>query len=841
VSLTHPKPGVQERIMLHLRDYGDHRESVEVPFSVSQMGIANAVSIARSNVPRAIAGLREQGQLIERQAHVTGVARKRKAYFLTDEGLRASDEIYRTICQHPIRLIQSNEDEAEATIGESCDISPFPLRVVDVIRYLLEDGTLDLRQLSGDLVARDLTKSIEKQLVTMTTDLPRPTRFFGRARELESMVGLLDARPTCLLVQGIAGIGKTALAYQLVQEFTHRRNLLYHRCQDRESSKAFIESAADWVSQVSDTSLADYVAATPAPRAKEVARLLLESLAESPALIVIDDHHKVSDEDLHEIVLHLVRGLEMTDELGVVVLTRSFREILPSKDSEGAILTLAFPLEGLDPDACRNLLTSFSELDPAQFQQIYAITRGHPLALELVNKGATTSTYHGTLEKYVETEILARLTSAQKRVLSALCIFREPIPIEEIPFEGDAHDVIEDLVSRGLARVSDGGNFDVHDLVREFVLRGMDPSLKRDLHTHAIKHYRTSSSRGDLELLHHLTFSGGHDEAARMVVDRASELIRIGQLELIDIIASLDANLVSPRTWSEVQMFLGDMLALKGDWDGAELNYQSAFEQAEQLGVERLVAKLQSRRADIDLHRGRTTDALDKHAIALKGYEKHAEHDLAGRTYTNIGAILRQKGDNKAALEAYQQCKKVIDSAGSSSHHLVSTSLLLARGLLELGEVEFAREAAFQAHDLSVVIEDQALIARSHAVLGRLHARGDDQSLALHHYSEALDGLSDIGDPRSVVEVSLMLGEVLIDSGNLDGAIERYREALAMAEENDLRMLMGEILARLGGTHPDRKQRTEDLNRALTLFRGLGAKNRMKEVQAQVHRLLMQA
>ena len=113
MTTTHPKPGVQERIMLHLRDYGDHRESVEVPFSVSQMGIANAVSIARSNVPRAIAGLREQGQLIERQAHVTGVARKRKAYFLTDEGLRASDEIFRSISLHPIRLILNNEDGEE--------------------------------------------------------------------------------------------------------------------------------------------------------------------------------------------------------------------------------------------------------------------------------------------------------------------------------------------------------------------------------------------------------------------------------------------------------------------------------------------------------------------------------------------------------------------------------------------------------------------------------------------------------------------------------------------------------------------------------------------------------
>ena len=80
------KPGVQERILLHLSDYTDFDDSVEVPFALSQMGIANAVSIARSNVPRAIAGLRDDGLLIERQAHVTGVTRKRKSYFLTIKG-----------------------------------------------------------------------------------------------------------------------------------------------------------------------------------------------------------------------------------------------------------------------------------------------------------------------------------------------------------------------------------------------------------------------------------------------------------------------------------------------------------------------------------------------------------------------------------------------------------------------------------------------------------------------------------------------------------------------------------------------------------------------------------
>ncbi len=60
---------------------------------MSQMGIANAVAIARSNVPRAIAGMREQGHLIERQAHVTGVSRKRHSSFLTEAGPNIANDI----------------------------------------------------------------------------------------------------------------------------------------------------------------------------------------------------------------------------------------------------------------------------------------------------------------------------------------------------------------------------------------------------------------------------------------------------------------------------------------------------------------------------------------------------------------------------------------------------------------------------------------------------------------------------------------------------------------------------------------------------------------------------
>ena len=233
------KPGVQERILLHLLDYSDFKDSIEVPFALSQMGIANAVAIARSNVPRAIAGLKDQSILVERQAHVKGVSRKRKAYFLTDSGITLASETWDRLSDWPVRIVLDDQPAVSTTLGGAKGVLPFEMRPVDIIRYIDEHNCLDVRNLSADLVERDLSKHVEKQLVTSLADLPCLRHFYGRTTELDNMVNLLEARATTLLVPGIAGIGKTTMASKLIERFMHRRNLLYHRCQDWEGSRSF--------------------------------------------------------------------------------------------------------------------------------------------------------------------------------------------------------------------------------------------------------------------------------------------------------------------------------------------------------------------------------------------------------------------------------------------------------------------------------------------------------------------------------------------------------------------------------------------------------------------------
>ena len=181
------RPGVQERILLHLRDYVDYADKVEVPFAISQMGIANAVSIARSNVPRAISGMKESGHLIERQAHVSGVSRKRKAYFLTSEGVSLADNIWEKTSEQPVRLIHPDGKAENLDLRTALEKTELPLRHVDILRYLDDSGTLDLSSLSPDLIERDLSKHIEKQLVNSLNDLPRLRRFYGRSDEISKM------------------------------------------------------------------------------------------------------------------------------------------------------------------------------------------------------------------------------------------------------------------------------------------------------------------------------------------------------------------------------------------------------------------------------------------------------------------------------------------------------------------------------------------------------------------------------------------------------------------------------------------------------------------------------
>ena len=838
--MANVKPGVQERILLHLLDYSDYKNSVEVPFSLSQMGIANAVAIARSNVPRAIAGLKDQGLLIERQAHVKGVSRKRKAYFLTDSGKNLAEDTWNDLRAFPVRCILSDGKIESSTLGEINTILPFTMRSVDIIRYMDDNCILDSRTLTADLIERDLSKHVEKQLVTALGDLPRLRHFYGREKELDNMFNLLEARATTLLVPGIAGIGKTTMASKLIERFMHRRNLMYHRCQDWEGSRAFFESVGEWLANIGDSTFADYIATTPVPKPAEAANLLIDALEGTPSLIVIDDFHKVADATLHQTFQAMALGLLGSEEkIGLVLFSRSFKPVVPSKDAEGRIASLVLPLDGLDSDSGRKLLSSFENLEDEQWLYIHGISRGHPLVLELINRGASATAFHETLENYVTVEIFSKLTAEQKRVLSVLSIFREPVSIDALSDQKLNIDVLDSLVEQGLARQVDSEVYDVHDLIREFLLRSLDEKLKIELHNKCSSWYQRSNdvSVFTIELIFHLVSSKNMVEAASIIVNKGRSLISAGHLELLSLIDSLEQSELSVDVSTKINHYKGEILALLGRFEDAKAAFTIAQEMASDAKDVNTQAELLSALADISLKQGNLDESLNMHLEALEIFIKLKDAIGAARSYNNMGYILRRKNDKSKALESYGEVESILNE--NDDDELIASQLILARSLMDLGEIERARDHALEAFDKTDNLNDKQLHARAQAVLGRYYAKVGDSDVASHHYSQALDAMNEEGDILAMVDITILLGEVLQDSGKNDEAMEHFREALVIAEANDLRMQIGELLIRLGSVAPEKNRRMEYLQRALSVFRELGAKSRMREVQTRVHNAVM--
>ena len=827
--------------MLHLRDYADYTDSVEVPFALSQMGIANAVAIARSNVPRAIAGLKDANHLIERQAHVAGVSRKRKAYFLTDSGMVQAEETWKRLSEHPVRLVDKEGATHTTTLAGSIEIATFPLRAVDVLRYMDDNGMLDLRTLNEELIQRDLDKHVEKQLVTSLGDLPRTRAFFGRETELENICALLDARSSCLLVPGIAGIGKTALAGKVIEQYTHRRNLLYHRCQDWEGSRAFLEACAEWLSTVGDDDLSDYIQATAVPQSSVAVNLIIGALEEIPSLIVIDDLHKVNDDALFAIIRGLSQRMEDVQECGLVMFSRSFRAVVPLKDAEGNISALVLPLEGLDQSASRNLLTTMPDMDMSTFLHIYTLSRGHPLILQLINRGSVGSTFHDSLETFVEEEIFSRLSGSEKRVLGAIAIYREPMPLEALSNHEIETDLLDDLVEKGLARQVDSENYDVHDLVREFLLRTFDAEIATNLHTAACAWYRKrlDAPEQQLEYIYHLVNSADTDTLGDVLEKHGRSLIRSGHMELLPLLSELDDSQFESSTWAMILEMRGDILSLQGRWADAESEYEAALPlilEPPHVSME-MQGRILSSKADLAIQRGETDSGLELHRQALQLFIDTSDAKGAARTYANMGYIFRHRKDTKRALEVYGNVEELLEA--EDDPELVEVRIKLASALLEMGEIDRAREHALTSYEETEESEHVGLHARSRAVLGRFYARTGDADLALHHYSEALEQMAEETDQRSAVEITILLGEALSDAGRADEAVEHYLDGLAMAEANDFRPLIGELLARLGEAAPEKSERMNYLQRALTVFRELGAGARMREVQGQMHRAIM--
>lgn len=349
-----PEPGqvsVNDRVLFHLSRFATDIQPEEYPPDCTQAGIAVAVGISRTHVPRAVKGLIKEGLVTELTARVRGHERRMSVYVISPEGLRTTERLWQEAQRREFSVLK--DGSVVRMTGRRIEELLGKKRAIAVISQM-RDGVLAVAERRRSPV-RDME------------DAPHLERFYGRAQELEAMDGFMDSDAKLLVVLGNKGYGTTAL------------------------TRKFVDSQEEmdvlWIG-LRDDSDVDGIQARLIGFGRRVSREVEDVkgvLGLDNALLVFDDYFSVSE----EVVEFFGWLVENADAAKVIISARqetpAYNWFYQRKHVDSGVVQ-ELRIKGLDGASAKKLLGN-DRIEEDALRRIMMMTHGQPMVLSMLRDG----------------------------------------------------------------------------------------------------------------------------------------------------------------------------------------------------------------------------------------------------------------------------------------------------------------------------------------------------------------------------------------------------------------------------------------------------------------------
>ncbi|HLF07262.1 MAG TPA: hypothetical protein VI893_08845 [Thermoplasmata archaeon] len=785
----------RERVILHLWDFTRERDRYSPPPEVTQSGIANATGTDRPFVSQVMKLLIKQGAVDTRQARPEGNRVLSKCYFLTPKGeaeARRLDSLLKDIILGESDALKTRES---------------------LVKSGLRRGLATIRAIEGGVPAGK-TGSNPAGVPGTSNSPPSTAGFslFGRAAELTRARDAIRAGRSLLLL-GIGGIGKTALARKAVSGCEH----LWIDWGSVGSAATVATLLARHLLRVEGKSLPE-----------DPARLAQELAKGAPECILVVDGHSGD--------LALDRLLAPLAAAGRLVLTSRQRPTSPAfarapgEDSVGAGMDEIL-LAPLDDSAASDLLASVGVVEGRRTALVSA-SGGLPLALQVAARFGAKEAKQETMQMIYraisgsldphEVDALRRLSNVDGTfdpdlaVKSALLTYYELSSLKDkallsadpaVPGSLRIHDVIRDLfrspdgaeaaakyhrsVGTPLsllkaARASADGTGEVlFDLIRRDLGRIADHGLASEM----IRLLNNVEDRWVGE-----TSGAGRIAALRLAVAQL-EIPRGG--DPLAAIERVDPAALAPYLRPDFHRTLGIALYLNGKLPEAETELLDAMERARNLKD--------------DEARGRAAISLIHfYAQAKRPGKLFAVFAEAEPVLTRLGDWYLMRALHNFAIYLVEaglldKAEAVIARAQDAGERIgdpdylatvqnLHTHVLVARGALD--------EAEACAADMEVAMLEAGYplgVAYSLEAHGIIAARRGQVERAERRFQESLDALGN-GYPGETADV---LATATLEMANAAGRSDGESRARALAAAGRLRDRFLEVSRKADARMPE--------------------------------------
>lgn len=672
---------------------------------------------------------------------------------------------------------------------------------------------------------------------------PQVEMFIGREGELATLAERLK-RDRCVVITGLAGVGKTSVAVVLARTFDEPQHTFWHTFHPGEKLERLIRTLAAYLVNHGQPGAArllfqTFIDGQPVSF-EQITSYLLDLLRGRQHLICLDDTHLADNDPEVGVLLRRLSTMAQAGEL--VLIATSRRAPLWNTNSEVTLLG------GLCDADARDLLSTHGIALPAELiDQILAYTEGNTKLLHLTAN--LLKRQHDArhlladlaevddIATYLVHQVDAGLSEAERAVMTALAVlhgYGGTRTVVEHLVEGDCWEALNSLRERYLLMSTPsptGIVYVQHALVRLFYYRRLSQLRRRQLHRSAA-HYYTHEQTQSIIAARHFLEADEQAEAARLLTTRVEAIIREGQAaELYTLLESLDAARMNQADWLEICETTGVVATVLGDFETARQRLEMAVSGAQTADHELQARARRHRLLSLVYERvGTYEQAIATCDQGLAIAQKLSKPDVeVARLFARQAAALCRVSQFEAAEQSCAAGLLVLPSVKETRRERIALWQVLAKIDSERGRYRDAAELLLQGIELVQALHEPALVASLQCDLGTvLHHLGDGVQAA-YHFIESLRSRTEFGDEAGRIEALNGLGLVQWAQGEQEQALECFLESaqlcrrLGMLGHQAAALLnLGQLLVELG--RPEEAE--SPLREACALYAGLG--NRLK-------------
>ncbi len=268
-----PSLTYREKVLLYLKDYIDLFPDEPLPVDITQKGISEGVDMSRTHVSRVVQGLIDKRYVKEKRASIKGKNRKLKTYFLTQEGLEKSKDLYKELGELRVHVMTDGE-EKEIHLTEIENMTGGKIELLDIFTDLdidLEDGIIDIDDI------RPITPVIHLD------SKPSVSTLHGRGDPIQDLKDWLEGEKPFAVLRGRKGIGTTSVVSKFTDEIEERHILWLNIT--KKNYKKIKKEITSFLSDLEDGGIEEDMDE----------KGIVDKMNREKILVVFDDYYRVDD------------------------------------------------------------------------------------------------------------------------------------------------------------------------------------------------------------------------------------------------------------------------------------------------------------------------------------------------------------------------------------------------------------------------------------------------------------------------------------------------------------------------------------------------------------------